>query len=82
MSCVLRTHERYGSAYVIDVLMGAQNTRIMQNGDDSLSTYGIGRDLSKKDWNAIKELINYEAETLPIEVLTDLMRILVEKDCI
>lgn len=36
-------------------------------------------DLSKKDWKAILEFINYEAESLPIDVLTDLMSILVEK---
>ena len=40
------------------------------------------KDLPKKDWKAIQELINYEAESLPIEVLTDLMKILVEKGTI
>ena len=40
------------------------------------------KDLPKKDWREIKELINYEAETLPIDVLTDLMKILVEKGAI
>ncbi|MGP1587084.1 MAG: hypothetical protein ACTTHG_01935 [Treponemataceae bacterium] len=38
--------------------------------------------LPKKDWKAIQEFINYEAETLPIGVLTDLMSILVEKKAI
>ena len=36
-------------------------------------------DIPQKDWKAITEFINYEAETLPINVLTDLMKILVEK---
>ncbi len=36
-------------------------------------------DLPKKDWKAITEFINYEAENLPINVLTDLMGVLVEK---
>ena len=40
---------------------------------------GTEHDLSKKDWKAIQEFINYEAESLPIDVLTDLMSILVEK---
>ena len=44
--------------------------------DNNLDTE---HDLSKKDWKAIQEFINYEAETLPINVLTDLMSILVEK---
>ena len=50
LSCVLRTGERYGAAYVIDVLMGSKNKRIRENGDDKLSTWGIGRDLRKNDW--------------------------------
>lgn len=36
-------------------------------------------DLPKKDWEAIMDFINYEAESLPINVLTDLMAILVSK---
>lgn len=36
-------------------------------------------DLPKKDWKAISEFINYEAETLPINILTELMGVLVEK---
>lgn len=39
-------------------------------------------DLPKKDWKAITEFIDFEAETLPIEVLTDLMKILVEKQAL
>ncbi|MCR4790768.1 MAG: hypothetical protein K5839_06775 [Treponemataceae bacterium] len=36
-------------------------------------------DLPKKDWKAIMEFINFEAETLPIDILTSLMGVLVEK---
>ena len=50
MSCVIRTKQRYGANYVIDVLMGSKNKRIVNNGDDKITTWGIGRDLSKQDW--------------------------------
>ena len=36
-------------------------------------------DLPKKDWKALLDFINYEAESLPIDVLTDLMAVLVDK---
>ncbi len=50
MSCVVRTKQRYGASYVIDVLMGSKNKRIVSNGDDKITTWGIGRELSKQDW--------------------------------
>lgn len=50
MSCVLRTKQKYGASYIIDVLMGSKSKRIMDNGDNKLSTWGIGKDLSKQDW--------------------------------
>lgn len=33
--------------------------------------------LSQDDWNELAELVNYEAEDLPVEMLQDLMKILV-----
>ena len=50
MSCVLRTKQRYGASYVIDVLLGAKTKRILENGDNKISTWGIGKDMSKQDW--------------------------------
>ncbi|MBP5746839.1 MAG: DNA helicase RecQ, partial [Treponema sp.] len=50
LSCIARTRQRFGAAYVIDVLLGSKNKRIIENGDDQLSTWGIGRELSKQDW--------------------------------
>ena len=35
--------------------------------------------LVDKDWQELSELVNYEAEDLPVEVLQSLMRILVDK---
>lgn len=33
--------------------------------------------LSQEDWNELGELVNYEAEDLPVNILQDLMKILV-----
>ncbi len=50
MSCVKRTDERFGATYVIDVLRGSKAEKILSNGHDRLSTYGIGADMTKKQW--------------------------------
>ncbi|HNY21086.1 MAG TPA: DNA helicase RecQ [Treponemataceae bacterium] len=50
MSCVARTGQRYGTAYVADVLLGSRQKRIIENGHNKISTWGIGRDLEKDDW--------------------------------
>lgn len=50
MSCVKRTGERFGLAYVIDVLRGSRDQRILRSGHERLSTWGIGKDRSKSDW--------------------------------
>ncbi|HVM71463.1 MAG TPA: DNA helicase RecQ [Anaerolineales bacterium] len=50
LSCVKRTGERFGAAYVTEVLLGSQGERILQTGHDKLSTYGIGKELNKKQW--------------------------------
>lgn len=50
MSCILRTKERFGVSYIIDVLLGSKRERIIENGHDSLSTYGIGKELNRDNW--------------------------------
>jgi ATP-dependent DNA helicase RecQ len=53
LSCVYRTGQRFGAAYVIDVLLGVANERTERNGHDRLSTWGIGADVAKAEWRAV-----------------------------
>jgi len=53
MSCVKRSGERFGSAYIVDILRGAKNQKVISNGHESLSTFGIGRELSKPAWQSL-----------------------------
>jgi ATP-dependent DNA helicase RecQ len=53
LSCVYRTGQRFGVAYLIDVLTGAENERIRGFGHDSLPTFGVGKEHSKAEWQAI-----------------------------
>ena len=63
LSCVFRLWERggfgYGVGYVIDVLRGTENEKILSRGHDALSTYGIGAELSRDHWQSlIRQLIH------------------------
>ena len=53
LSCIYRTGERFGQAYIVDVLLGAENERIAQFGHDRLSTFGIGTEHDNRAWRAI-----------------------------
>jgi ATP-dependent DNA helicase RecQ len=53
LSCIYRTGERFGQAYVADVLLGVDNDRIAQFGHDRISTFGIGVEHDNRTWRAI-----------------------------
>ena len=53
LSCVYRTGQRFGVAYVIDVLRGKDDERIRRFRHDRLSTFGIGADLDAGQWRSV-----------------------------
>ncbi len=53
LSCIYRTGERFGQAYIVDVLLGVENDRIAQFGHDRVSTFGIGKEHDSRTWRAI-----------------------------
>ncbi len=53
LSCIHRTEQRFGVAYLIDVLMGKGTERLLKFGHDRLSTFGIGKDLDEKQWHSV-----------------------------
>ncbi len=53
LSCVYRTGQRFGAMHVIDVLRGEATDKVTQRGHEALSTFGIGRDRSDREWRAI-----------------------------
>lgn len=50
LSCVKRTGEVFGAGHIIDVLRGSKAQNILKRSHQKLSTYGIGKDYSKKQW--------------------------------
>lgn len=53
LSCVYRTGQRFGAEYLSNVLRGSGSERILRFRHDKIPTYGIGSDLSKKEWKSI-----------------------------
>jgi len=59
LSCVYRLDQGYGIKYVIDVLRGTRNERILGAGHDRLSTFGIGAHHGMQEWaSLLRQLIH------------------------
>jgi len=50
LSCVKRTNEMFGAVHIIDILRGSKAQKVLKFGHQKLSTYGIGKDYSKRQW--------------------------------
>jgi ATP-dependent DNA helicase RecQ len=63
LSCIARLaqrHERYGVAYVIEVLRGGETQRVIGRGHSSLSVYGIGKHLGLNEWRDISRALLHQ----------------------
>jgi ATP-dependent DNA helicase RecQ len=53
LSAVMRTGQRFGVAYLVDVLLGRVNERMEKFGHHTIKTFGIGTELDKRAWQAV-----------------------------
>lgn len=53
LSCIYRVGQCFAAGYVINVLRGKADDWIRNNRHQELSTFGIGADLTDKDWRAV-----------------------------
>ena len=53
LSCVIRTEQIFGANYIIDVLRGSKSKEVLKRGHDRLSTYDIGGEFTKKEWQQL-----------------------------
>ncbi|HEY5636184.1 MAG TPA: DNA helicase RecQ [Burkholderiales bacterium] len=53
LSCVYRTGQRFGAGHLIDVLTGKETDRMQQWGHHQLPTFGVGADLSVREWRGV-----------------------------
>jgi ATP-dependent DNA helicase RecQ len=57
VSCIYRFHQlngqRFGAGHLIDVLRGKETQKVIDYRHRTLSTFGIGADLSEAEWRAV-----------------------------
>src|ERR1043165_3287817 len=59
LSCVKRADEKFGAGHIVDILLGSENEKVLRWEHNKLSTYGIGKELTKKQWMHIsRQLLN------------------------
>ena len=71
LSAIMRTGERYGAGYVIDVLRGSDSAKI-ELPHKNLKVYGVGKNLKKDEWQwLVQQLLvqGYIAKTVDHAVL-------------
>ena len=50
LSCVKRADEKFGAGHIADILLGSKSEKVLRWEHDKLSTYGIGTELTRKQW--------------------------------
>ena len=86
LSCIYRVRQAsgfgFGAQHVIAVLRGQANERVHRYGHDTLSTFGIGADLTETEWRAVLRqlialgLVSVDHARHQVLVLTDASRAL------
>ncbi|MBC7144435.1 MAG: DNA helicase RecQ [Thioclava marina] len=80
LSAALRSEERFGAGHLIEILLGSETDKIRQWSHDKLPTFGVGRDLSRAQWQAVfrqmmgHDLIRPDAARHGALVMTDAAR--------
>lgn len=64
LSAIYKSEQNFGKNYIIDILRGSKEQKLLSNKADKLSVYGIGTNLSKKEWYIILERL------LELKILT------------
>jgi len=58
--CVRELNGNYGMGYIVDVLRGSKNARILEHGHDKLKSHGAGADINADEWTSIlRQLVHH-----------------------
>ena len=63
LSCIARLaqrRQRFGAAYIIDILRGARTERVLSAGHDALSVYGIGKHRRVDEWRNLARALLHQ----------------------
>lgn len=63
LSCIARLAQRgqrFGAAYIIDILRGARSERILARGHETLSVYGVGKQRPVQEWRTLARALTHQ----------------------
>jgi ATP-dependent DNA helicase RecQ len=70
-------NQKFGAGQIIDILLGKETTRVLQNDHETLSTFGIGTELNEAEWRGVvrqllaQGLLGVNSDGFGTLVLTD-----------
>lgn len=68
LSCIKRTGEIFGAVHIIEILRGSNSQKLKDKNHHLLSTYGIGKELSKEQWlNLSRQFLSKNLITKDLE---------------
>ena len=86
LSAVYRSGQRFGVNHVVDILLGQQTDKVLQNQHQKLSTFGIGKELDKNQWRSVfrqlvaRDYLRVDADGHGVLLLNDTCRALLRGD--
>ncbi len=57
LSCIYRVSEKFGITHIVDILQGSNAQKIKNFNHDQLKVHGLGKDINRNDWEAIKDTL-------------------------
>src|SRR5699024_3137682 len=61
LSTMVRTDQRFGYHHIKNILVGSRRKEVLKFNHDQLSTYGIGKEFSRKEWKQLyRELMRQD----------------------
>ena len=70
-------NQKFGAGQIIDILLGKETTKVLQNDHERLSTFGIGTELNEAEWRGVvrqllaQGLLGVHSDGFGTLVLTD-----------
>jgi len=86
LSAMLRTGESFGAGHLTDILLGEMTPKVRDRGHDSLPTFGVGRGMTRAEWQAVirqmtgRDLIRPDPERHGAYRMTELARPILRGD--
>ena len=65
LSAVYRTGQRFGTRHLVDLLLGVDTERILKLGHNKLKTFGVGKELDRREWLSVFRQLVAQGVVLP-----------------